>query len=80
MDIPYSNWRFCGLWRILSLCSGLGLGCCAIAAFQHEICNELFGLDGEEEFVVYAVPVGTISEKDKTSEKAFYQFVEDEGL
>ena len=61
-------------------CSGLGLGCCAIAAFQHEICNELFGLDGEEEFVVYAVPVGTISEKDKTSEKAFYQFVEDEGL
>ena len=61
-------------------CSGLGLGCCAIAAFQHEICNELFGLDGEEEFVVYAVPVGTISEKDKKSEKAFYQFVEDEGL
>ncbi len=61
-------------------CSGLGLGCCAIAAFQHEICNEIFGLDGEEEFVVYAVPVGTISEKDKTSEKAFYQFVEDEGL
>ena len=61
-------------------CSDLGLGCCAIAAFQHEICNELFDLDGKEEFVVYAVPVGTISEKDKTSEKAFYQFVEDEGL
>ena len=61
-------------------CSGLGLGCCAIAAFQHEICNEIFGLDGNEEFMVYAVPVGTISEKDKTSENAFYQFVEDEGL
>ena len=61
-------------------CAGLGLGCCAIASFHHETCNELFGLDGEEEFVVYAVPVGTISEKDKKSENAFYQFVEDEGL
>jgi len=61
-------------------CTGLGLGCCAIAAFKNELCNEVFELDGEEEFVVYAVPVGTISEKDKKSEKAFYQFVEDEGL
>lgn len=61
-------------------CSGLGLGCCAIAAFQHERCNEVFGLDGEEEYIVYTMPVGTIREKDKAAEQAFYKFVEDEGL
>lgn len=61
-------------------CSGLGLGCCAIAAFQHERCNQVFKLDGEEEYIVYTTPVGTIREKDKTAEQAFYKFVEDEGL
>lgn len=61
-------------------CTGLGLGCCAIAAFSHELCNKLFGLDGEEEYIVYTFPVGTIREKDKAAEKAFYQFVEEEGL
>ncbi len=61
-------------------CSGLGLGCCAIASFDDQICSDIFGLDGQEEFVVYAVPVGTISEKDKTSENAFYKFVEEQGL
>ena len=61
-------------------CTGLGLGCCAIAAFQSELCSELFGLDGEEEYIVYTAPVGTIRESDQKAEKAFYQFVEDEGL
>ena len=61
-------------------CTGLGLGCCAIAAFSHELSNAIFGLDGEEEYVVYTFPVGTIREKDKAAEKAFYQFVEDQGL
>lgn len=61
-------------------CTGLGLGCCAIAAFQAELCSELFGLDGEEEYIVYTAPVGTIRESDQKAEKAFYQFVEDEGL
>jgi len=61
-------------------CTGLGLGCCAIAAFQHELCSQVFGLDGEEEYIIYTVPVGTIREQDQKAEKAFYQFVEDEGL
>jgi len=61
-------------------CTGLGLGCCAIAAFAHEKCCEVFGIDGEEEYIVYTVPVGTIRDSDKTEEQAFYQFVEDEGL
>lgn len=61
-------------------CSGLGLGCCAIGAFSHERCCELFGLNGEEEYIVYTVPVGTIRDQDKESEQAFYKFVDDEGL
>ena len=61
-------------------CTGLGLGTCGIAAFSHELCNQVFGLDGEEEFVVYTAPVGTIRESDKAREQAFYQFVTDEGL
>lgn len=36
----------------------LGLGTCAIAAFQQEAVDRLLQLDGDEEFVVYAAPVG----------------------
>jgi len=61
-------------------CTGLGLGCCAIASFADELCSKVFGLDGEEEFIVYSIPVGTIQEKDRVCEQAFYQFVEEEGL
>ena len=61
-------------------CTGLGLGCCAIGAFSHELSNAIFGLDGEEEYIVYTFPVGTIRDKDKAAEKAFYKFVEEEGL
>ena len=61
-------------------CTGAGLGTCAIAAFSHEMCNELFGLDGEEEYVVYAAPVGTVRESDRDAEQAFYRFVEEENM
>ena len=61
-------------------CTGTGLGTCTLGAFSHEICNELFGLDGEEEYVVYAAPVGTVREGDREAEQAFYRFVEEEGL
>ena len=60
--------------------TGIGVGGCAIAAFQDDVCNDVFELDGEEEFVVYTMPVGTIRESDKKAEQAFYQFVEDEAL
>lgn len=61
-------------------CTGLGLGTCGVGAFCHEECAELFGLDGEEEYVVYTAPVGTVREEDRAREQAFYRFVEDEGL
>jgi len=61
-------------------CTGLGLGCCGIASFAHELCCHVFDLDGDEEYIVYTAPVGTIREQDRASEQAFYQFVEEEGL
>ena len=60
--------------------TALGLGTCGIGAFQHELCCRLFGLDDKEEYIVYTAPVGTVREADLDKEKAFYKFVEDEGL
>ena len=46
-------------------CEALGLGTCGIGAFEREFCNKLFNLDGEEEYIVYTSPVGTIATKNK---------------
>jgi SagB-type dehydrogenase family enzyme len=92
--LPYRcEWRY-GIWahrvalidaghvgqNLYLACAALGLGTCAIAAFDLAVCDALFGLDGEDEFTVYSSTVGTISPADQKSEKAFYQFVEEEGL
>lgn len=61
-------------------CTGLGLGTCGIGAFRHERCCQVFGLDGEGEYVVYTAPVGTIRDSDRAEEAAFYRFVEEQGL
>lgn len=61
-------------------CTGLGLGTCGIGAFDDAVCTKLLGLDGEEEYIIYSAPVGTVREKDKAAEQAFYSFVEEEGL
>ncbi len=60
--------------------AGLSVGTCGIAALSHEECCKLFDLDGENEFAVYAAPVGTVRPEDQSAEQAFYQFVQDEGL
>ena len=59
-------------------CEALGLGCCGVAAFDWEKCGTMFGLDPEQENVVYAAPVGAVAAADKPAEKAFYAFVKDE--
>lgn len=61
-------------------CTGLGFGTCGIAAFSHDLCNQVFGLDGAEEYMVYTMPVGTVRDSDREAEQAFYKFVEDQGL
>jgi len=60
--------------------TALGMGTCGIGAFSHDYCNKVFGIDGEEEYMIYTAPVGTVSPEDRAAEAAFYKFVEDEGL
>ena len=40
--------------------AAVGAGTCAIAAFHQELMDELVGVDGDEEFVIYLAPVGKI--------------------
>ena len=49
-------------------CEALGLGTCGVGAFDRNISNGLFGLEGSQEYIVYAAPVGTVNRqvKDQT--------------
>ena len=60
--------------------TALGMGTCGIGAFSHDLCSKVFKIDGDEEYMVYTAPVGTIRPEDKAAEAAFYKFVEEEGL
>ena len=60
--------------------TSIGLGGCAIASVDGPLANCVFGLDGEEETIFYAMPVGTVSPADQEAEDAFYAFVRQEGL
>jgi SagB-type dehydrogenase family enzyme len=73
--VPYrSEWRYSvSSHRVMLLDAGhvmqnlylssqaIGCGTCAIAAFDQAFVDRMLQLDGEEEFVVYAAPVGIIS-------------------
>ena len=39
-------------------CESMGLGTCAIAAYDQGACDRLLGVDGDEEFTLYMAPVG----------------------
>lgn len=41
-------------------CGAIGCGTCAIAAFNQELADNMLNLDGKDEFVVYAAPVGVV--------------------
>ena len=70
--IPYrTEWRYLeGSYKVLTvdvghLCQNLYFGCfclgastCAICAYDQDLSDELLGLDGDEEFVIYLAPVG----------------------
>lgn len=60
--------------------TAIGLGGCAIGAVEGKMCDEVFGLDGINETIMYAHPIGTISIDDKDKEKDFYSFVKEQGL
>ena len=70
--IPYrSEWRYKELshrvvlidlghvgQNIMLSAASLGLGSCCIAAYDQESCDKIIGLDGVDEYTVYAVAVG----------------------
>lgn len=72
--VPYrSEWRYSiESHRVMLLDAGhvmqnlylsshaIGCGTCAIAAFDQPAVDKLLFLDGQEEFVVYAAPVGAV--------------------
>lgn len=60
-------------------CAATNIGTCGIGAYEQKFCDALFGLDGEEEFIIYTETVGTIRAEDKDAEKDFYKFVEEAG-
>ncbi|MBR1757567.1 MAG: SagB/ThcOx family dehydrogenase [Lachnospiraceae bacterium] len=88
-----AEWRY-GIWahspilmdaghvteNLYLAATSIGLGGCAIAAVDPPLANEVFGLDGVEETIFYAMPVGTVKAEDKEKEDAFYAFVREEGL
>lgn len=39
-------------------CQTINAGTCAIAAYDQKACDDLLGVDGEEEFTIYLAPVG----------------------
>ncbi|WP_045217027.1 SagB/ThcOx family dehydrogenase [Desulfonatronovibrio magnus] len=39
-------------------CEAMGAGTCAVAAYDQEAMDDLLGLDGQDEFVIYLAPVG----------------------
>jgi SagB-type dehydrogenase family enzyme len=41
-------------------CEALGLGCCAVAAFDDDQVDRILGVDGREEFTIYLATVGRV--------------------
>ena len=41
-------------------CQAVGSGTCAIAAYNQDLADNLVGVDGTEEFVIYLAPVGKV--------------------
>ena len=60
--------------------TSIGLGGCAIGAVDGRLCDTVFGLDGEEEFIIYAHTVGKTDPADKDKEQDFYAFVKEQNL
>lgn len=41
-------------------CAGIGLGTCAVAAYDQKMMDALLRVDGDDEFAIYMAPVGKI--------------------
>lgn len=61
-------------------CTSIGLGGCAIGYIDPDVCNSAFALDNENEYIFYAMPVGTVDEETDMHEDDIYAFVKQQGL
>jgi SagB-type dehydrogenase family enzyme len=72
--VPYrAEWRYSHMAHRIALidlghigqnailsASALGLGACCIGAYNQELCNKTLGLNGIDEYMVYAITVGVV--------------------
>lgn len=72
--LPYrSEWRYPGragkligldaghvMQNAYLICESLGLGTCAIGAYDQQLLDAFLGVDGVEELAVYAAPIGSL--------------------
>lgn len=73
--VPYrTEWRYdVGSAKVIALdaghlcqnlylaCEGISAGTCAIGAYDQSKMDALLGLDGHDQFIIYAAPVGKVS-------------------
>ena len=71
--VPYkAEWRYADMAHRVMLidlghmgqnamlaAAALGLGSCCMAAYNQELCDKALGVDGLNEYTVYAISVGT---------------------
>lgn len=90
--VPYrGEWRYgpgCPIHSLIdvghigqalySASEALGLGTCGIGAFDFDLCGEMFGLDNDEEYIVYSEPVGKVKAEDAEKENDIYAFLKQE--
>jgi SagB-type dehydrogenase family enzyme len=46
--------------NLYTACEAVGAGTCAVAAYDQELMDNLLGVDGDDEFVLYLAPVGKV--------------------
>ena len=77
--IPYrAEWRY-GIWahrtalidaghitqNLYIACAATGIGTCAIASLLEKESNQMFEIDGKEEFIFYAAAAGMLVQEDE---------------
>lgn len=72
--IPYrTEWRYSAIaykgilvdvghvcQNLYLACEAIGVGTCAILAYEQKAVDNLIGVDGENEFTIYLAPVGRV--------------------
>lgn len=86
--IPYrAEWRY-GIWahrtalidaghitqNLYLACAATGIGTCAIASLLEKESNQMFEIDGKEEFIFYAATAGMLAQEDE-DENDFQKFL-----